>query len=204
MSDRSPKVPSSRLETRERRDFFTRRRQRALLSGVVSDRASVADLVEWAFRRHQAEIYHYLRRKTGTHDRAEELTQEVFADAAAALSRFELDPDLVLPLLYTIARRRLADDARRWARRGEISLEVVSIEPVAPPEYGPAVARAISRATLRLSHEHREILVMRLLEGRSFAEIAERLVLSGGACKMRLQRALRRLREELEREGVEP
>jgi DNA-directed RNA polymerase specialized sigma24 family protein len=46
--------------------------------------------------------------------------------------------------------------------------------------------------------------VLKLVEGRSFREVAERLELTEAACKMRFSRALERLREELEKEGVEP
>jgi DNA-directed RNA polymerase specialized sigma24 family protein len=39
--------------------------------------------------------------------------------------------------------------------------------------------------------------VMRIVEGRSYAEIAHALGSNEAACKMRLSRALRRLRNEL-------
>ena len=52
-------------------------------------------LAEQAFRRHHAQIYRYLRRRTGDPDRAEDLAQEVFADAAAALSRGDWAPDSI-------------------------------------------------------------------------------------------------------------
>ena len=72
-------------------------------------------LAELAFRRHHAQIYRYLRRRTGDPYRAEDLAQEVFADAAVALSRGER-PSSMLAWLYTIAQRRFADEARRRSR----------------------------------------------------------------------------------------
>ena len=56
------------------------------------------------------------RRKTGDPDRAEDLAQEVFADATAALSGGDFVPDSMLAWLYTIAQRRFADEARRRRR----------------------------------------------------------------------------------------
>jgi DNA-directed RNA polymerase specialized sigma24 family protein len=53
--------------------------------------------------------------RRATHDQAEELTQEVFADAAITLSRMDCRPASVLALLYTIAQRRFADEVRRPA-----------------------------------------------------------------------------------------
>jgi len=157
-----------------------------------------------AFRRHQREVYRYLRRRTRTVDRAEELTQDVFLDAATTLAHFDRDAEEVLPLLYAIARRRLADDARRAARRREVPLETLYDERSEAYEYGPEVARAIARATSRLSPAQRELLALRLLTGVRFADIARREGVSEGATKMRFRRALVRLREELEKEGVGP
>src|SRR6266540_6855226 len=65
-----------------------------------------------AFRRHHAQIYRYLQRRTGDPDRAEDLAQEVFADATAALLRADFEPRSMLAWLYTIAQRRFADDNR--------------------------------------------------------------------------------------------
>ena len=43
-------------------------------------------LAELAFRRHHAQIYRYLTRKTGDPDRAEDLAQEVFLDATVTIT----------------------------------------------------------------------------------------------------------------------
>src|SRR6266542_5071183 len=69
-------------------------------------RTELEGLIEYAFRHYRAQIYRFLRRRTGTSDQAGELTQQVFADAAITLSRMEAGPSSVLGLLYTIARRR--------------------------------------------------------------------------------------------------
>src|SRR6266545_4656509 len=50
-------------------------------------RTKVEGIAEYAFRHHRTEIYRYLRRRTKSADQAEELTQQVFADAAITLSR---------------------------------------------------------------------------------------------------------------------
>jgi hypothetical protein len=91
------------------------RRTRPLLFPSRVRLRKLEGLAEYAFRHHQAQIYRYLRRKTGDHDQAEELTQEVFADAAITLSRMDCRPASVLALLYTIAQRRFADEVRRPA-----------------------------------------------------------------------------------------
>jgi RNA polymerase sigma factor (sigma-70 family) len=77
----------------------------------------VTDVVDGAFRRHYATVYRYIRRRTGDDDRAEDLTQEVFAAAAAALPTEGDGRPPILAWLYTVAQRRFADAARRSARR---------------------------------------------------------------------------------------
>ena len=104
------------------------------------------DVADRAFRRHYDQVYRYVRRRTHDHHRAEELTQQVFADAAASL------------------RQALA----------------------------------------ALPEGQRQVVVLKLLRGVRFAEIAEQLGLSEAAAKMRFVRALEALRAELEREGVTP
>jgi DNA-directed RNA polymerase specialized sigma24 family protein len=73
----------------------------------------VNDVAQRAFRRHYGQVYRYVRRRTRDDDRAEELTQQVFADAAASL-RETGSP--VLAWLYTVTKRRFADEARRAAQ----------------------------------------------------------------------------------------
>ena len=176
----------------------------ALRSRRVNEIPIVGDLAETAFRRHYAQIYRYLRRKTGDHGRAEELTQEVFADAAAALGRFRRGPTPVLAWLYTVAARRFADEARRnAAARAVVPLEAVE-DSAADRDYGARVTDALQAAISRLPAQQREVVLLKLVHGAPFREIAARVGTSEAACKMRFHRALEALRQELEREGVQP
>jgi len=55
----------------------------------------------------------------------------------------------------------------------------------------------LGNAIERLSPEHREVIVLRHLEGRPFPEIAEQLKRSPGATRMLWLRAIERLRSEM-------
>jgi RNA polymerase sigma-70 factor, ECF subfamily len=154
----------------------------------------VNDLADDAFRRHYAEIYRFVRRRTGDHHRAEELTQQVFADAAAALRADGRPP---LAWLYAVARRRFADFARRSAR------EPLGLGAPAAAEYGPRVIEALRAALERLPDAQREVVVLKLWRGAAFAEIAERVGVSDEAARMRFSRGLAALRTALIEEGIE-
>jgi RNA polymerase sigma factor (sigma-70 family) len=158
----------------------------------------VTDPSERAFRRHYAEIYRYVRRRTRDDHRAEDLTQQVFADAAASL---RCDGSPPIAWLYTVAKRRFADAARRDSRR-----RAAVADPAAEPayDYAPSVAAALRAAFERLPSQQRDVVVLKLLRGASFAEIAAAVGISEEAARMRLSRALRSVRADLEKEGIEP
>jgi RNA polymerase sigma-70 factor (ECF subfamily) len=158
----------------------------------------VTDVLERAFRTHYGQVYNYLRRRTQDPDRAEDLAQQVFADAAEALPDFGSGAPSPLAWLYTVAHRRFVDEARRRGREA-----AVDTAPAAP-EYGENLTDLLTTAFGRLSEDQRTVLAMKLLRGASFREIAASLGIGEGAAKMRFARALAALREELEREGVTP
>ena len=159
-----------------------------------------------AFRRHYAQVFRYVRRRADSHEEAEDLAQAVFADASERLRDFEPGAPPVLAWLYTVARRRLADRGRlaRRAPQTIAALDLVRLESTEQQPYGPRVAEALRHAIEALPPGQRQVVVLKLLEGRRFDEIARRVGASEAACKMRFARGLEALRTELERRGIEP
>jgi len=160
-----------------------------------------------AFRHHYEQIYRFIRRRTDSDEVAEDLAQAVFVDAAAQLHQLEQEGPPVLAWLYTVARRRLVDRARSAARRqGTLaSLDEARASSVeATLEYGAQLGGVIGASIRALPEGQRQVVVMKLLEGRPFAEIADRVGVSEAACKMRFSRGLEALREELSQRGVDP
>jgi len=154
---------------------------------------SSASILEQAFVRYSAEVYRFLLRRTRNHCDAEELTQQVFADATSAMSGSE-PPRSMRGWLYAVAERRLIDELRRRKR-------AATLVDVATPDPGYTdgdTLEALEDAVDRLPDLQRRVLVMRVVEGRTYREIAQALGCNEAACKMRLSRALRQLRDELE------
>ncbi|HET8741633.1 MAG TPA: RNA polymerase sigma factor [Gaiella sp.] len=177
-----------------------------LLSAGSDEKQVVGDVREQAFRRHYDRIYRYLRHRTHDDHEAEELAQMVFVEAAARLEQFKPGATPVLAWLYTVAQRRLVDRARVAARRHETisDLDAARLAPVDDLDFGVDVARAIGDALRRLPEKQRQVAVMKLLEGRSWAEVTERVGASEAACKMRFARALEALQADLHRQGIAP
>jgi RNA polymerase sigma-70 factor (ECF subfamily) len=142
----------------------------------------------------------FLRRWTKD-DVADDLTQQVFVEAARRLPSGEFDSEL--GLLYTIARRRLIDELRRSDRVVVVSPGDLS-ESIESLNYRPELRSALGVAIDRLGRRQREVLILKLIRGLSFAEVAAATGSSVGACKMRFGRALANVRRELEKEGIEP
>ena len=159
-------------------------------------------VAERAFRRHYGQVYRYVRRRTHDQYQAEELTQQVFADAAASLQE---GPSPALAWLYTVAKRRFADEARRGAAARRARDRMLAVADTSETrDYGPDVAGVLGAAIEQLPEGQREVVVLKLLRGARFAEIGARLGITTDAAKMRFLRGLEALRAALEQEGLGP
>jgi RNA polymerase sigma-70 factor (ECF subfamily) len=148
-------------------------------------------------------VLRFVRRRVGSAEDAEDVTQEVFANAAVALDGGKVSSP-TLAWLYTVARRRIADELRRGDRSRTVSLEVVGDPVAAETAYGDEVARVLELAVAAMPEGQRRVVLARLVQGRSFAEIAREVGATEDACRMRFMRGLQHLREEFEKEGLNP
>lgn len=163
-----------------------------------------ARFAEVAFRRHHRQVFRFLLRKSGDHHVAEELTQKVFTDAVATLARGTAEPETPLAWLYRIAERRFSDEMRSRQRDARAQADLTVVAPREYHSYDNQVASSLRVALEQLTEDMREVVVMKLLEGRSFAEIATATQSNEGACKMRFSRALETLQAILIEQGIEP
>lgn len=154
-------------------------------------------------RSHYSDVFRFVRSRVSSRADAEDVAQEAFLSAAEALARSAATAPPSLGWLYTVARRRLIDEARR--RRVEtVPLELVRDAQSRADEYGGRVAGVLVAALATLAETQRTVVVLRLLEGRSFAEIGGALGASEAACRVRFMRGLEQLRVEFEKEGLTP
>ena len=97
--------------------------------------------------------------------------------------------------LATIARNRARDHWRRGEDTAPLPAEVAG----APHPEGDALA--VLAAIRRLPEAYRETLVLRLVEGMTGPEIAERTGLQPGSVRVNLHRGMQMLREALARKA---
>ena len=150
-------------------------------------------------------LYSFARHLTRDGAEAEDLVQETYARALAAVGQFDDGSDL-RAWLFRILRNTFIDLRRRTQRqRTDGGLDTVEEgrspgAPVEPRQLDQVVGREIEAALGTLSEEAR-LVVLLDLEGFSEAEIAECAGCAQGTVKSRLFRARAALRERLNGHG---
>ncbi len=122
----------------------------------------------------------------------EDLVQDVFLQAMRRLSSLR-SAEAFGGWIATIARNRARD---HW-RRGEDTVELPEDVAGAPHPEGDALV--VLAAIRELPEAYRETLVLRLVEGMTGPEIAERTGLTAGSVRVNLHRGVQMLREALGR-----
>lgn len=159
-------------------------------------------------------IYNLCRRLTGNPEDAAELTQEAFLNAWRGLGRFQGESSFST-WLYRLASNACIDFLRKEKRRQNLSMTVSlddeeEARQVELPDerYTPErelerteVRQAVAAGLERLTPEHRQVLVMREINGLSYAEIGAVLGLEEGTVKSRIARARNALRKVLTERG---
>jgi RNA polymerase sigma factor (sigma-70 family) len=166
------------------------------------DSATSEGAFETLFRLHQHAVYGWILRMVRNPAVAEDLTVETFWRIHRAHAR--IDPTRGFEgWARTIATRAALDWMRVQPREIELPVDVA-----APAQGDPGVAEEIRRATAlafgRLPPKLRATAVLAVVEELPHKEVAAALGISIAAVKVRVFRALRLLRRDLERQGITP
>ena len=170
------------------------------------------DAFEALVRKYERFVYRTAYYAVGNAADAEDLTQEVFLKLWRGLSGFRGQSHL-LTWLSRIARNACADHIRKKKRT--VPTESLSLAaddgdaadrdlPDGDPLRDPMQAtdqseniRLVRRAMAMLSEEHRTLIILRDMEGYSYARLAAVLGLEEGTVKSRLFRARAKLKQIL-------
>jgi RNA polymerase sigma-70 factor (ECF subfamily) len=174
----------------------------ALVGRAVSrDQAAFAELYD-VYVDH---IYRYAYYRTANRSDAEDLTEQVFLQAWAAIERFRWQGKPFVAWLYAVAHNLVVDWRRRTRRADSLDDDNNPID-----VESPSAARAMSQwidadlladAIRDLTPEQRQVIILKFLDGFDTRQIAQMMDKQEGTIRALQLRALQRLRRQLERRG---
>jgi RNA polymerase sigma-70 factor (ECF subfamily) len=164
------------------------------------------------YDRYRDRLIHFIARKTGDADRAQDLVQEAFIRVTRHLHRFDTSKKFST-WVYTIASNLSKNELRNRSRsplvlfqrltgnwdddHRPIQFEDYSMRP--DDLYRKRYLRRLVESTVEeLPEHHRLVFRLRELEGKSYEEIAEITGVNLGTVKSRLHRARNSFAQRIE------
>ena len=158
-----------------------------VLAAVAGDRAAFGEL----YVRYGRVVHGILLARVPPKD-AEDLVQDVFLAAMRQLRGLRT-AEAFRGWLYAIARNRAMDYYRRSHESGS-----AEVPDVAAPRGATEDAFLVLAAIRGLPEAYRDTLILRLVEGMTGPEIAERTGLTADSVRVNLCRGMKLLRDVLE------
>ena len=149
-------------------------------------------------------VYRNIYYRVSNEADAEDLTQQVFLKAWQAIGKYKKMASPFVAWLMTISHNLVIDFYRTRKDRAYLEAEVLADDSALDPERAAEASiekQRLRRAILQLSGDEQQVVILRLIEGFEFTEIASLLKKKEGNIRVILHRALVKLRNILEKEG---
>jgi len=159
------------------------------------------------FTRRHVDLVHSaaLRLMNGDLHAAQDVTQQVFTEVARQAKRLARHPALV-GWLYTTTRlmalRMNRTEQRRQAREQEANMMNQLLHDDTSPADWNRLGPVIEDAMHELDDEDRHAVLLRYFQNKTLNEVGAALNLAENAARMRVDRALDKLRGKLARHGI--
>lgn len=178
---------------------------RIIAKAKAGDREALNELVT----SHWAYIYRLALAKTGNPDDAQEIAQDTFVKALAALPRYKETNATFKTYLSRIALNLIIDYYRKRGRAPQVVDITEYTEPIVDKSISPdqAVVHAerqeeVAKMLALLPEEQRQVVELRIVQGVAVADTARIMGKSAAAVKMLQQRALKKLKDLFEENGI--
>lgn len=150
-------------------------------------------------------IYRHIYYRISNIEDARDLTQEVFMKAWQALPRYRRTKTPFLGWLFTISHNRVIDYYRTKKDYAHLNDNAILIE---DREGSPErlaedhfTQQEIRRVIIQLPKDQQQVILMSFIEGFAYKEIAAALNKTEGNIRVIMYRALKKMREILDRAG---
>jgi RNA polymerase sigma-70 factor, ECF subfamily len=168
---------------------------------VLVTRLAAFDPDAWnaIFERYFTSIFRLAYVRTRHHGAAEDIAAQTFAEAAHGIGRYRYRGVPFRAWLYRIARNLAADHLKAEQRQPRVSLDqTLALEaPAVEPEAYVDLLAALDY----LTEDQKTVVVLRLVDGYSLAEVASITGKSVGAVKQLQSRAIGTLQQRMQIEG---
>ena len=154
---------------------------------VARIRAGDEQAFELLMARYQAPLFRYLRGLVHDQEQARDLLQETFLRAYRAIGALD-DPGLLRSWLYRIAHNQAYSVLRRRRLISWLPLAFGRNISTPAPEHGTIAAARVEAALEFVPVQQRAPLLLHLVAGFSYAEVAALLQVSEGTVRMRISR----------------
>lgn len=154
---------------------------------VARIRTGDQDAFEMLVNTYQTPLFRYLNSFVGDRELARDLLQETFLRAYRSIASLE-DPSMLRGWLYRIAHNQACSLLRRRRLIRWLPLGFFAPSAQPSPERGAIEAAQVEAALAHIPIEQRAPLLLHLVAGFSYIEIAKLLGVSEGAVRMRISR----------------
>lgn len=148
-------------------------------------------------------LYRFVYFKVQNREEAEDITQETYIKAISYIKKNDVKIDKIISFLKTVSLNVLRDKWRKGKRQG-ITTNIEDINPVETAVEDPTEdigqREIIENALKQLNDEQRTVIELRILEGYSVAETAERMDKTESNVRVLQYRALQKLTKILKKE----
>ena len=146
-------------------------------------------------------LLHYLYKKTGNMQDAEDLTSETFLYCYRSYDQYDPEKSAVSTWVYLVANSRLKNHYRDKREHVEIS-ELENLLPAEETDMERAAWLEQLRVFLAdklecLPERQQQIIALRFFQEKDYDEIADTLGVTAGNARVLLSRAIDRLRKEM-------
>jgi RNA polymerase sigma-70 factor (ECF subfamily) len=156
--------------------------------------------------RYEGRIINFIQRSIGDRERAHDLAQETFIRVYRHLDRFDQEKKFST-WIYTIASNLAKNELRNRSRNPVVLYQTLTAtweDDHRPLQFEDSsmkpddmfrkrhLEELVERAAAELPDHHREVFILREIEGKSYEEIAEITNTQLGTVKSRLNRARNR------------
>jgi len=163
---------------------------------TAGDREAFGELYDRCVRR----VFRHVLYMVNDVDLAEDVTEQTFLRALEAIHRYERRGVPFVAWLLRIARNLYLNDRRVERNNSSIHNKWNGGGAPSPEFYCEAKldGEEVWRAVRALDGDQRQVIVLRFMDGLSYADVARILRKSVGAVRVAQYRALRALRRKLE------